>query len=310
MSGINPKEAQVLFKETLEKDKDKSTGLAAIETLYEILNRSKSTTVQGMTADLKAAVDEIVKTDYSSASIQSASELFLRFISLIQKENEVNPDFTKIRNEYLTRGKIFIKRISSSRDVIAEWALPLIRNHLNILTHSYSKVVLQAMVAAKNRGSTFHVFVTESQPDASGRKMCEALRSHGIQSTLILDSAVAYLMSRINLVVFGAEGVMETGGIINKIGTYGIALCAKAMGKCVYVMAESIKFVRGYPLNQSDIPDQYKYRFSTLINQKDKLNDEHPLADYTPPQYINLLITDLGVFTPAAVGDELIKLYT
>lgn len=83
-----------------------------------------------MTADLKAAVDEIVKTDYSSASIQSASELFLRFISLIQKENEVNPDFTKIRNEYLTRGQIFIKRISSSRDVIAEWALPLIRNHL------------------------------------------------------------------------------------------------------------------------------------------------------------------------------------
>ena len=103
---------------------------------------------------------------------------------------------------------------------------------------------------------------------------------------------------------------METGGIINKIGTYGIALCAKAMGKCVYVMAESIKFVRGYPLNQSDIPDQYKYRFSTLTNQKDKLSEEHPLADYTPPQYINLLITDLGVFTPAAVGDELIKLYT
>lgn len=41
MSGINPREAQALFKETLEKDKDKSTGLAAIETLYAILKRSK-----------------------------------------------------------------------------------------------------------------------------------------------------------------------------------------------------------------------------------------------------------------------------
>lgn len=75
-------------------------------------------------------------------------------------------------------------------------------------------------------------------------------------------------------------------------------------------MAESIKFVKEYPLNQSDIPDRFKYRYSTLLTNKDELKNEHPLTDYTPPQYLNLLITDLGIFTPAAVGDELIKLYT
>lgn len=83
------------------------------------------------------------------------------------------------------------------------------------------------------------------------------------------------------------------------------------MNKPVYVLAESIKFVKEYPLNQSDIPNKFKYRSSTL-KTKDSLQlaQEHPLTDYTPPEYIDLLVTDLGIFTPAAVGDELIKLYT
>jgi translation initiation factor 2B subunit (eIF-2B alpha/beta/delta family) len=39
------------------------------------------------------------------------------------------------------------------------------------------------------------------------------------------------------------------------------------------------------------------------------LEHEHPLADYTPPKYIDLLIIDLGIFTTAGVGEELLKLY-
>ncbi len=37
--------------------------------------------------------------------------------------------------------------------------------------------------------------------------------------------------------------------------------------------------------------------------------DSHPTVDYTPPHYISLLFTDLGVLTPSAVSDELLKLY-
>ena len=41
----------------------------------------------------------------------------------------------------------------------------------------------------------------------------------------------------------------------------------------------------------------------------DSGSNDHPVIDYTPPQYITLLLTDLGVLTPSAVSDELIKLY-
>jgi len=49
-----------------------------------------------------------------------------------------------------------------------------------------------------------------------------------------------------------------------------------------------------------------QYTFNTLNNN---LKKEHPLVDYTPPHYISLLFTDLGILTPSAVSDELIKLY-
>jgi translation initiation factor eIF-2B subunit alpha len=51
-------------------------------------------------------------------------------------------------------------------------------------------------------------------------------------------------------VLLGAEGVVENGGVINKLGTYQIALCAKSLNKPFYVAAESYKFARLYPLNQ------------------------------------------------------------
>ncbi len=52
------------------------------------------------------------------------------------------------------------------------------------------------------------------------------------------------------MVVVGAEAVVENGGIVNKLGTYQIAVCAKACNKPFYVAAESYKFCRIYPLNQ------------------------------------------------------------
>ena len=106
----------------------------------------------------------------------------------------------------------------------------------------------------------------------------------------------------------GAEGVVENGGIVNKIGTYTIAICAKMLNKPVYVFCESFKFVRMYPLNQKDLKDEFKYHASTLKKVTD-LSSCHPLVDYTNPSLITLLFTDLGILTPSAVSDELIQLY-
>lgn len=147
-----------------------------------------------------------------------------------------------------------------------------------------------------------------SSLDNEGEKMVEDLRALNIESTLVLDSAIGYIMESIDFVFCGAEGVMESGGIINRIGTFTMALCAKEMNKPFYVLTESFKFSRLYPLNQRDLPDNYKYP-KDASRKNENFQRMHPLVDYTPPVLITLLFTDLGILTPSAVSDELIKLY-
>jgi translation initiation factor eIF-2B subunit alpha len=126
-------------------------------------------------------------------------------------------------------------------------------------------------------------------------------------------------MDQMDLVLVGAEAVVENGGIINKIGTYQISIVAKAFNRPFYVTAESFKFTRLYPLNQRDIPDSRSAsaavantslsREATMSSLLMAQQQQQPYLDYTPPSYITLLFTDLGVLTPSAVSDELIKLY-
>ena len=70
--------------------------------------------------------------------------------------------------------------------------------------------------------------------------MCTELKQEGIECTLILDAAIGYIMESIDIVLVGAEGVVESGGIINRVGTFTLALCAREMKKPFYVLAESL----------------------------------------------------------------------
>ena len=80
---------------------------------------------------------------------------------------------------------------------------------------------------------------------------CEELN---IPCTVVLDSSVGMYMSlKVDCVFVGAEAVLENGGIFNRIGTMTIALCAKAYNKPFYVFAESLKFLKRFPLEPYDI---------------------------------------------------------
>ncbi|KAF1519997.1 Translation initiation factor eIF-2B subunit alpha, partial [Eudyptes chrysocome] len=298
------------FRAQLRDDPDVASAVAAIRALLGFLKQDRGETIQGLRSSLLAAIDTLSRVD-SSVAVSSGGELFLRFISLTSLEYS---DYSKCKEIMIERGEIFLRKVSLSRNKIAKLCHPFIRDGARILTHAYSRVVLRVLEAAVESKKRFSVYVTESQPDQAGQvlinlqKMAKALRKLNIPVTVILDAAVGYIMEKVDLVLVGAEGVVESGGIINKIGTNQIAVCAKAQNKPFYVVAESFKFVRLFPLNQQDVPDKFKYKADTLKTSQN-LTEEHPWIDYTSPSLITLLFTDLGVLTPSAVSDELIKLY-
>lgn len=69
-------------------------------------------------------------------------------------------------------------------------------------------------------------------------KTAEALTAAGVPSTVILDSAVAYVMEKVDFVLVGSEAVVESGGLINAVGSNQIAIIAKAAHKPFYALAE------------------------------------------------------------------------
>lgn len=148
--------------------------------------------------------------------------------------------------------------------------------------------------------------LTSIHPAAHSLPSAAQSQAAGIPTELVLDTAVGFVISSVDMVLTGAAGVCESGGIVNKIGTYQVSVIAKSASKPFYVAAESYKFCRLYPLSHADIPDAEPEAQKTDI---DGVRIRQPASDLTPPQNITLLLTDIGVLTPSAVSDELIKLY-
>ena len=331
--------------------------VAAIKSLLGVIQRTKSETMMGLQKELKLASEEMITFandpinsvllgGRSHIALASGCDLFLKYITRSFLEIQ---DFQACIDTIISRGQRFSDISLAARDRIATVGQSFIRPKMKVLTHGWSRVVSSLLINAA-QDTHFEIIILEGRPDASGAKAAAQMYAKaGIPTTVVLDSAMAYFMEKVDMVIVGAEGVVENGGIINKIGTYAVAITAKEHKKPFYVAAESFKFARLYPLNQSDLPDmgeniREKLNFVDTAcwiatagaigkpshnddddDQNDETNEkktipglihipqevkvDNPLCDYTPAKYITLLFTDLGVLTPSAVSDELIKLY-
>jgi translation initiation factor eIF-2B subunit alpha len=95
------------------------------------------------------------------------------------------------------------------------------------LVHSQSSVVLDVLKTTSARGLKISVITTVGQPSNTGdsvRQFCDDL---SIPCELIYDSAVPIYMPKVDAVFVGCEAVLSNGGIVNKVGTYSVALIAQ-----------------------------------------------------------------------------------
>eukprot|EP01038_Epipyxis_sp_PR26KG_P005617 gene5617-7759_t len=299
--------------------------VAAMTALVQKIKYSKASTWMQLELELRQAID-ILKNCSSedlggrtNISLGSGCDLFMKYVTRAFNLEDV--EFSTSRAELLRRGERFAGMSMSSRARIAQLGHSFIQDDCTVLIHGHSRVV-QAVILKAAESKQFNLIVTEGRPNGDGVESARLYNEAGIPTRLVLDSAVGAVMDQVDLCIVGAEGVMENGGIVNKIGTYQIALVANALNKPFYVAVESYKFARMYPLSQSDtmkMCDKSKENESKLLkslypNHNDQLlfdqvPFEMPKIDFTPAKLITLLFTDLGVLTPAAVSDELIRLY-
>mmetsp|Transcript_26283 Transcript_26283/g.86373 ORF Transcript_26283/g.86373 Transcript_26283/m.86373 type:complete len:300 (+) Transcript_26283:236-1135(+) len=298
----------MFFGRWMEKNEKGAIAVAAIHALTTMIKNSGASTIMELEILLKAAQEQLQEMKFEGQrskviQLTAACELFARHVTRTALDIG---DFEACKQRLIERGMRFAEQADVSRAVIAENARPFIRDGMAILVHGYSNVVCGCLQHAAKSGVRFKVIVTQGQPECDGFKTASTLQEAGIPVDMILDTAVGYVIQEVDMVLTGAAGVCESGGIINKIGTFQVAAIAKEAKKPFCVASESYKFCRLYPLSPTDLPDAEKEP-TPRVEQGIKIRQ--PPSDFTPPSHITLLLTDIGVLTPSAVSDELIKLY-
>uniref|UniRef100_A0A7S0LEG1 Translation initiation factor eIF2B subunit alpha n=1 Tax=Coccolithus braarudii TaxID=221442 RepID=A0A7S0LEG1_9EUKA len=304
-------EAHVLsaYSAFLEREPS-SVCAAAIKALTEDIRRSGATTMMGLRDELRQAGEALNRRADAPISITSLCEIFVRFVTRTALDS---PDFESCKRLLIERGEMLAHSASAAHTKIGALGAPFVQSDGVVLTHGYSRMVISVLLEAAT-SRHFSVIVAESHPQGGGHAMAAELAIAGVPVTMIEDAAVAHTMSRTQMVLCGAEAVVESGGIISRTGTYQMAIVAAAYKKPFYVAAESTKFTRMFPLSQQELPEHQSSREHAAYIGREQppanVKVEKPSRDYTPPCYITMIFTDLGVLTPSAVSDELIKLFT
>jgi len=300
---------------------DVAIAVAVVKALTWAAQNSKATTIMEFQEELKKDIDALctqttIASHRAGLSLTASCELFNRYVTRVSFDHG---SFDECRRRLVERGLAFAQRSLNCRRVICDLVNRFVSDNKVLLIHGNSRVVNKALIHAAEKGKQFRVVVTEGREGdgAEGYAAAKVLSQAGIPVTLCLDAAVGYIMETVDMVLMGAAAVVENGGVINKIGSYQIAMVAKGHKKPVYVAAESYKFARLFLLNQTDLKSTAAG--SSVGKGPSHLANELPASpllevnsspsDYTPPEYITLLFTDIGILTTSAVSDELIKLY-
>src|SRR5215471_15726076 len=155
--------------------------------------------------------------------------------------------------------------------------------------------------AAHEAGKRPFVYVMETRPRAQGARLTTwELRKLGIPHRLIADSAIGLLIQRAmaDAGISGADRVCANGDVVNKVGTYPLALLCREHGVPFYVAAPSSTLDRGTPDGPSvEIEERGAEEVTTFAPGGTEA--WNPAFDVTPGRLVTALITERGVFRGA-----------
>jgi len=196
---------------------------------------------------------------------------------------------------------------------MGEIGAELVKDGMTLLTHcnagglatSGFGTAVAPMYVAHQRGVKFKVLADETRPLLQGARLTAwELKRAGIDITVICDSACHSLMARgrVNLVFVGSDRITLSGDFANKIGTYGVALSAKANGVPFYAVAPlstvDFKLERGeeIPIEERD-PSEVTHLAGKLITPEG-VPALNPAFDVTPADLVTGIITEKGLVKP------------
>ncbi len=197
----------------------------------------------------------------------------------------------------------FAGRITQARQARAKRAAELLPDTARVLTHCNVSGELVAVARhCWEMGKKISVIATETRPYLQGTRLTAwELSQAGVGVSLIPDCAIAQVMARgeVNAVIVGADRAAQNGDVINKVGTYPLALMAQAYGVPFYVLAQDPRSTaRGMDITIEERPasELLLFQGQSLVNG-DNIAVRYPAFDVTPAGLITRWVGFADTYT-------------
>lgn len=197
--------------------------------------------------------------------------------------------------------------------LIGEHALTLFEDGMGVLTHCNAGglatakygTALAPFYLAQERGVSLRVFADETRPVLQGARLTAfELQQAGVDVTLICDNMAGAVMNKgwVNAVIVGTDRVAANGDVANKIGTYSVAVLAKAHNIPFYVACPMSTIDLNTP-DGAQIPIEERDAEEITAGFGKRTAPEgvkvyNPAFDVTPNEYVTAIVTEKGVIYP------------
>jgi methylthioribose-1-phosphate isomerase len=277
--------------------------------------QSSSESVESLLSDLEKAKKILFETRPTAVNLSWGLEKIME----IAKQGKT---VSEIRDIVIAKAKQMSEEDVNINKKMGKNGAELFQDNDTIMTHCNAGALatveygtaLGVIRATKESGKNIKVIATETRPVQQGSRLTAfELKHDGIDVSLIPDTAVGYTMANglVNGVVVGADRILQTGHVFNKIGTYQVATMAKQHNIPFYVAAPLSTF--DLKSNPEDVTiEQRDSSEVTGIGDKktapDGIDVINPAFDITPPELISGIITENGIAKPP-YEDSIKKLF-
>jgi len=280
-------------------------GVSGVFGLALAALRSKAKTKEKLLEDLEKAKKVLFETRPTAVNLEWGLDKIMK----VAKEGR---DVSDIKESIIQTAKKMAEDDILTNMIMGKQGAELFENNDTIMTHCNAGALatvgygtaLGVIRATKESGKRIKVIATETRPVMQGSRLTAfELKHDGIDVSLIPDTAVGYAMSKglVSKVIVGADRILRTGHVYNKIGTYQIALMAQQHKIPFYVAAPLSTFDLKSSPDDVIIEQRKPSEVTEVAGKKtapDGIGVINPAFDMTPPELVTGIITEAGIAKP------------
>lgn len=279
--------------------------------------RNEATSRQELLVAVAAAGEELIATRPTAVNLRWAVERVLARLRVAEGTVDA------LRQVPLEEAQRIAEEDIAANKRIGRYGQGLVPTGARILTHcnagSLAAVgygtALGVVRAAFAAGKVRRIYADETRPFLQGARLTAwELREEGIPVTVVTDNMAGYLMARgmVDLVIVGADRIAANGDVANKIGTYGVAVLARAHNIPFYVAAPmstvDIQLDSGAEI---PIEERHPEEVTHCCGRRvvpEGVDVWNPAFDITPAHLVTAIVTDRGIVYPP-YAENLARLY-